>query len=250
MAYGQMAYYYDQLMQDAPYDKWTSFTEQMIQEFGKSVDSIVDLGCGTGQITTRLARSGYQMIGVDYSSDMLSLAEQRANTEQISIQWLQQDLRALAGIRNQDLAISFCDVLNYITKEKELRHVFESVSSMLKPGGLFMFDVHSFDHVEHDLVNQTFAEVSDDVSYIWYCLEGNEQGEMYHDLTFFIAEGNKYSRFDEMHHQRTFPISFYDRLLHDSGFEVRHITSDFSLQHHDINEQSERIFITAVKRSE
>ena len=120
MSYEQMAYYYDQLMQDAPYDQWQSFTEQMIHRCGKHVDSIVDLGCGTGQITTRLARSGYRMTGIDYSSAMLSIGQQRASAENIPVQWIQQDLRELDGIENQDMAISYCDVMNYITEENEL----------------------------------------------------------------------------------------------------------------------------------
>ncbi|QKY69514.1 class I SAM-dependent methyltransferase [Lentibacillus sp. CBA3610] len=249
MAYQQMAHYYDQLMQDAPYDKWRFFTETMIQQFGKSVVSIADLGCGTGQITTRLARSGYQMIGVDYSSDMLSIAEQRASNEKIPVQWLQQNLLDLTGIENQDMAISYCDVINYITEEDALRTVFANTANILKPGGIFIFDVHSLYHARNNMVNQTFAEVYDDISYIWFCVEGDRQGEMYHDLTFFVADDNKYSRFDELHHQCTFPIEFYKRLLNENGFDLQHLAGDFS-PHHYINEDAERIFITAVKRSE
>ncbi|ALX50550.1 class I SAM-dependent DNA methyltransferase [Lentibacillus amyloliquefaciens] len=249
MAYKQMADYYDFLMRDAPYDKWHDYTEKMIRETGKSVDTIIDLGCGTGQITTKLAQSGYQMIGVDYSSDMLSFAEQRAGKEKLPIQWLQQDLLTLSGIENQDMAISYCDVLNYITEEDDLRKVFNNIAAALKPGGLFIFDVHSLYHVRHNLMNETFAEVYDDISYIWFCFEGERDGEMYHDLTFFASKGDKYSRFDELHHQRTYPIEFYERLLNENGFLVQHIAGDFS-PGHQIEADAERFFITAVKRSE
>lgn len=250
MAYNQMAYYYDQLMQDAPYDKWRLFTETVIEQFGKPVNKIVDLGCGTGQITTRLAESGYQMIGVDYSSDMLSFAEQRMSYQNAPpVQWIQQDLRELIGIENQDMAISYCDVMNYITEEDDLNTVFANTAALLKPGGIFIFDVHALYHVENNMVNHTFAEVYDDISYIWFCTEGDRQGEMYHDLTFFVSDDNTYSRFDEVHRQRTFPIEFYERLLHANGFGVQHLAGDFSLDH-DVSERAERIFITAVKRSE
>jgi SAM-dependent methyltransferase len=251
MAYQQMAYYYDLLMQDAPYNQWTIFTEQMIRRSGKMVKSIVDLGCGTGKITTRLARAGYRMIGVDNSSDMLSIAEQHASSENAKVQWLHQDLLRLKGIKDQDMAISYCDVLNYITTEDELRIVFKNVAGALKPGGLFMFDVHSLYHVENNLVHQIFAEVCDTVSYIWFCREGDVQGDMYHDLTFFVEhDDHQYVRFDEWHHQRTFPFEVYERLLHDAGFEIYHLSGDFSREHNQIDEQAERIFITAIKRSE
>ncbi|WP_245183522.1 class I SAM-dependent DNA methyltransferase [Lentibacillus salicampi] len=250
MAYHQMAYYYDLLMEDAPYDKWALFTEQMIQQTGTTIASIIDLGCGTGQITARLARAGYRMIGVDDSSDMLSMAEQRASAENTPVQWVQQDLRTLTGIKNQDMAISYCDVLNYITEPETLRTVFANVASALKPGGLFIFDVHSLYHVENNLTGQTFAEVGDPVSYVWFCLEGETSGDMHHDLTFFVKNDDHYSRFDEWHHQRTFSVDFYKRLLHDAGFDMKDVSGDFSLGERPIDEQAERIFITAVKRSD
>ncbi len=242
-----MANFYDQLMIEAPYDKWKTFTEEMIKQSEKTVESIADLGCGTGQITTRLAREGYKMTGVDFSSDMLSIAEQRASNDNLPIQWIHQDLRFLDGINNLDMAISYCDVMNYITEEDELLTVFKRVANALKPGGLFIFDIHSLYHVQYNFVNQTFADVTDDLSYIWFCSEGEEQGEMYHDLTFFVKEQGAYTRFDESHHQRTFPIDFYSQLLTAAGFEMKHLSADFSLKNENIDEQSERIFIVAEK---
>ncbi|MFB4166538.1 class I SAM-dependent DNA methyltransferase [Virgibacillus sp. JSM 102003] len=249
-SYHQMATIYDRLMNDAPYDQWQSFTNNIISQLEKSVKTIVDLGCGTGQITTRLAREGYHMTGVDYSSDMLSYAEQRASMERLPVQWINQDLTNLSGIINQDAAVSYCDVMNYITEEDDLRTVFQNIADLLKVGGLFIFDVHSLSHVEQNLVNQTFGEVNDDVSYIWFCSEGEIQGEMYHDLTFFVSDQEKYSRFDEVHHQRTYSIDFYAWLLNDAGFEIKHLSGDFSLKNENFNEDSERIFIVAEKRSE
>ncbi|MFD1362993.1 class I SAM-dependent DNA methyltransferase [Lentibacillus salinarum] len=250
MTYEQMARYYDQLMADAPYDEWICFTEQVISQSGKQIESVVDLGCGTGQITTKLAQSGYRMTGVDYSSEMLSVAEQHASSKHVPVHWIQQDLRELAGVENQDMAISYCDVMNYITGEDDIRTVFANAAVALKPGGLFIFDVHSLYHVETHLLNQTFSVVSDDVSYIWFCLEGEDVGDMYHDLTFFVRDQNQYTRFDEWHHQKTYATDFYTHLLNDTGFDIRHISADFSLQPDYDLEEAERIFITAVKRSE
>ncbi|GAB4073379.1 class I SAM-dependent methyltransferase [Barrientosiimonas marina] len=250
MTYEQMAYYYDQLMEDAPYDDWIDFTGQTIRSCGKDIDSIVDLGCGTGQITTRLSQLGYRMTGVDNSGAMLSVAEQRASQIDVPVQWLQQDLRELNGIVDQDMAISFCDVINYITKEEDVYTVFENAASVLKQGGLFVFDVHSLFHVEHHLVNQTFAVVSDDISYIWFCQEGDGPGDMYHDLTFFVRDQEQFNRFDEWHHQRTFSIDFYNQALKQAGFDIQSVSADFSLHPNDHENEAERLFITAVKRSE
>ncbi|AXI09518.1 SAM-dependent methyltransferase [Oceanobacillus zhaokaii] len=249
MAYQQMAYVYDKLMRDAPYDAWIDFTIDAIQKSGKQVKVIADLGCGTGEITIKLAERDYVMTGVDYSSDMLAYAEHKASGRDVSIQWLHQDLKELEGLTNLDAAISFCDVMNYITTEDDIKEVFVRVAKALKAGGLFLFDVHALKHIENNYVNQTFADVTDDTSYIWFCSGGDEPGEMFHELTFFSLEGDHYARFDEYHHQRTYSVNFYKKLLEAAGFGKINIYADFSLKEHNINEQSERIFFIAEKRS-
>lgn len=218
-----MSFLYDQLMENAPYDKWVNFTQEAFKQSGKQIQSVVDLGCGTGEITQQLAKKGYKMCGVDYSADMLAHAEHKANEEGVSIQWLHQDLKELDGLTNLDAAISYCDVINYIVNEVEIRTVFERVANSLKDGGLFIFDVHSLFHVKHNCINQTFADVTEEASYIWFCSEGENSGEMYHDLTFFALDGESYKRFEEFHHQRTYSIAFYQQLLIEAGLDRKSV---------------------------
>lgn len=249
LAYQQMAYVYDQLMTDAPYEQWLQFTKEVFKRSGRQITRVADLGCGTGEITALLAEKNYQMTGIDFSADMLTYAEQKASTRSLAIQWLQQDIRELQGPTNLDAVISYCDVMNYITTEKELTAVFQRVAASLKQGGLFLFDVHSLYHVHHHCINQTFADVMDDISYIWFCIEGDYPGEMYHDLTFFTQNGRFYTRFDEYHHQRTFAVNVYKRLLSEAGFENLHVYADFSLKEQHHADKAERIFFAAEKRS-
>lgn len=247
MVYREMASIYDRLMDHAPYDLWYSFTNDIIAHFDKPISSIADLGCGTGEITTRLARDGYDMYGIDYSSDMLSIAEQKATEQGLKIQWLQQDLRNLTGLHNLDAAVSYCDVINYIISVEDVRKAFQQTAQILKKGGLFIFDVHSLYHVDQTLTNQTFADVSDDFSYIWFCSAGNEVGEMHHDLTFFSFDGKKYDRFDEYHHQKTYSIEVYQQLLKETGFQKAKIFSDFSCKIKNSHKKAERIFFVTEK---
>lgn len=250
MAYQEMARFYDKLMDTAPYTQWAEMTEEILKKSSNPVKNIVDLGCGTGQITTRLAHAGYQMIGIDYSSEMLSYAQQRASEKKQAIQWINQDIRKTEGILEIDAVVSYCDVINYITSEEDLNLVFANVERMLKNNGLFIFDVHSLYHVENNLVNQTFATVDEEMSSIWFCSEGETKGEMYHDLTFFISNDEEtYKRFDEYHHQKTFSVAFYQKLLEKNGLQIRNIYGDFSLNNECLDEKAERIFFITEKRS-
>src|SRR5690625_3182363 len=169
MAYTHMAYYYDDLMKHAPYDQWAKFTQSIFNRYKKSVHTITDLGCGTGEITLRLSELGYDMIGIDYSAHMLAIADQKSRSDRQSIQWMKQDLRQLEGLYEQDVMISYCDVINYIPDIEDLKVVFNNVHQGLAKDGLFIFDVHAFNYANEYLMNNTFADVTDDFTYIWFC---------------------------------------------------------------------------------
>lgn len=248
MVYRQMAYVYDALMENAPYDKWLTVTETLFKRAKNPIQSVLDIGCGTGQMTLRLAEAGYQTVGVDVSEEMLTFAESRAHEKQLQVQWIHQDVQQLEGLSAFDAAISYCDVMNYITSEKGLESAFHNVYNSLKKDGVFIFDVHATAHVHHNLTNQTFAAVTDDMSYIWFCDSGEKADEMYHDLTFFIRDGNdKFERFSEEHHQRTFSAETYVELIKKAGFKNCKVFADFNINEDFDEGSAERIFFFAVK---
>ena len=59
--YGNFAYVYDQLMDDVDYDAWVKYIENLIEKSGASVKNILELACGTGNITIPLAKKGYDI---------------------------------------------------------------------------------------------------------------------------------------------------------------------------------------------
>ncbi|WP_082233772.1 class I SAM-dependent DNA methyltransferase [Halobacillus massiliensis] len=225
MSYRRMAQVYDRLMQDAPYGKWIRWTNQTLASSSKEIKSILDLGCGTGEIAIDLSQEGYQVTGVDLSEDMLSVASQK-DTER-KVQWLQQDITKLEGLSGYDCVVSYCDVINYIPDEAKLQSVFSNTYTALNKGGFFLFDVHSIEHIQQNLYGQTFAEVYDDLSYIWFCDPGETKYSLIHDLTFFIDNGRGFERFDETHEQKGYPKETLKNLLENTGFFVESITADF-----------------------
>ena len=62
---------YDQ-MQEIDYTAFADYYEAVFQKFGCRPKLVLDLGCGTGNITLELARRGYDMIGLDNSAEMIS----------------------------------------------------------------------------------------------------------------------------------------------------------------------------------
>lgn len=247
MTYHNFAAVYDELMVHAPYDKWTTFTKHVIERYQLDVDHIVDLGCGTGEITLRLAKMGYRMTGVDLSESMLTVAANKANVKNITVNWLQQDIRTLTGFSNEKLIISYCDVINYLEKKQQLKETFQRIHNSLATGGLFVFDVHSKQYMNEFLIDETFTYVAEDIAYIWDCERGKHENEMIHYLTFFVKDMDQYERFDEVHTQTVYSINTYETTLKSVGFNDVHVFTNYSLKNEKEPENSERIFIIARK---
>ena len=248
MMYEQMSYVYDELIGEAPYDDWLQFTIQLFEKHGIKGKHVADVGAGTGEMSLRLAALGYDVTGIDYSNNMLRIAEQKAQQKHLQINWIEQDLRRLTGSKEYDAVVSYLDVINYIVDESDVRQVFHNIYHVLKENGIFIFDVHAIDFITEYYVEETFTNIRDDAAYIWSCLPGQYPGEMYHDLTFFLKEPNGlYRKFTEYHHQRTYAIEIYKYLLKEVGFQNIEIYGDASIDMENSIEDAPRIFFLAKK---
>ncbi|MFC4320851.1 class I SAM-dependent DNA methyltransferase [Litchfieldia salsa] len=249
MSYERFAYLYDRLMEDVPYEKWLDFLQKKIEQYShRKMDIILDLACGTGEISVPLSQLGFQVVAIDLSDDMLSVANEKAAEANQQIMFYQQNMTELEGLPQFDVIVIFCDSLNYLSTSEEVIKTFQHVKKYLKEDGLFLFDVHSIYKMNHLFLNQTYVGTEDDVSFIWNCFPGSAEHSVEHELSFFVLdeETSMYERFDEVHYQRTFPIEEYEKWLTDLGFEVLEINGDFD-QH--VTNESERIFYTAKKGS-
>lgn len=244
-----MATVYDRFMDSAPYAQWASFTKEVLDQIKPDAKTVIDLGCGTGTLTLRLAAEGYQMTGVDFASDMLTIAAQHAADEGTQVQWIHQDLTTLDVGKAFDVAVSYCDVINYITTESDIKSVFENAYKSLTDDGVFIFDVHAISYAENVLTDNLFSEIDEDMGYVWFCEPGEHIGEMHHDMTFFVKDKEQYERFDEQHYQRTFHTATYLAWLKDVGFEKVTICADFNptMITAEQADESERVFIICKK---
>lgn len=247
MSYGQFAEVYDALMKEVPYEDWVTFTEFIINKYTHPTQSIIDLGTGTGEIALRLSNNGYNVTGVDLSEEMLSIAQQKAISKKTNINWIHQDISHIDSIEKFDLAISYCDVINYLESKDDVKQTFNRVFHLLSAGGLFIFDVHSTNYMNGFLADQTFGTVTDDISYIWFCDSGDAPYQVHHDLTFFVRKGDLYERFDEYHTQQTYEVNDYLKWLSEAGFTIKGVHSDFSTEEGYDETEDDRIFIICQK---
>lgn len=247
MTYERFAYVYDELMKDAPYEKWLMILTAKLEQYGIGGRKVLDLACGTGEMTVELAQHGFEVTGVDLSDEMLLVANEKAVKLGLSIPLFQQNMAELEGLGQFDCVTIFCDSLNYLRDEEDIVKTFSRVHEHLKDGGLFMFDIHSLYKMEEIFSDHTFAVNGEEVSYIWDCFPGEEPYSVEHDLSFFVRddESGLYDRFDELHYQRTYPVEQYKKWLKQAGFTVSEILAD--LEEAPLVTETERILFVASK---
>ncbi|MDY0278834.1 MAG: class I SAM-dependent methyltransferase [Acholeplasma sp.] len=133
---------YDILYQEKDYNAECDLIERIIHEYSNQpAKSILDLGCGTGNHTLRLAERGYQVSGVDRSEDMLSIARAKSQEKQLSCEFFQSDIREFRVSKKFDVIIMMFAVLGYHLENEDVLKALQTVREHLNPGGLFICDV-------------------------------------------------------------------------------------------------------------
>ena len=230
-SYRTFASVYDLFMDNVPYDDWCDLYSNILKEHGITDGILLDLGCGTGAMTRRFAKRGFDMIGVDASAEMLDMAreadaDEKSSTsgnteaEEKSILYLQQDMRAFELYGTVAAVVSVCDSMNYILEEEDLLQVFKLVNNYLDPGGLFVFDMTTSYQYETVLGENSFCESRDEAAFLWENDFDPESRINEYDLTLFVREEDeRYTRFVETHYQRAWDPDEVIQLLEEAGLE-------------------------------
>lgn len=240
-----MAYYYDTLMKEVDYGKWADYIESIFAKNRVRPCLIADLGCGTGSFCIEMAKRGYDMIGIDYSADMLTVAKSKALESSADILFINQDIADFELYGTVDAIVSLMDSVNYITYKKDLKRLLKLVNNYLNPGGLFIFDVNSQYKFEKVFAGNVFCHVSEDISYIWQNYYDKRKKICRFELTFFARSDSLYSKFDEVHYERAYGIEELKKLIADSGLKLVGVYGEFEFKRP--KKKSERIFFICKK---
>jgi SAM-dependent methyltransferase len=125
---------------------------------------ILDVACGQGRHAVRLARSGFQVTGLDTSATFLGSARAAAAESPTSVEFVQLDMRNLDFEQEFDAAISLCTSWGYFD-DKTNQQVLDRIANSLRPNGLLVMDLVHRDWLMYvyerkdwvELDNGTFA---------------------------------------------------------------------------------------------
>jgi SAM-dependent methyltransferase len=104
---------------------------------------ILDLGCGPGLYSNRLAALGHSCLGIDYSPASIAYARERAIQDNLSAAYLHQDIRAADYGSGFDLVMLIFGEFNVFSRQDAVAILKKAITA-LHPSGLLLLEPHTY----------------------------------------------------------------------------------------------------------
>lgn len=228
MSYSYFSKFYDRLVENVDYKKTASYINQIFLKYKNDTSQkiLLDLGCGTGNLSFCLLDYGFDIIGIDSSYDMLNVAYSKKKSTD-NVLFLNQDITDFDLYGTVDIAVCNLDTINHLHDFDELDSFFGCVSLFLHPDGLFIFDVNTKYKHEEILKNNTFVYDFDDLYVVWKN-HLNEDFSVFIELDFFEKEKGCYCRYRESFTEIYISHKDIEKLCKNNGFSIVDIFSENS----------------------
>ena len=238
--YYSLAEYYDSFTGNVDYARRADFLDGKLLSFG-SRGLILDAGCGTGRLSRLLGEKGYDVIGVDVSESMLSVARENCPGQLL----LCQDLTKLDLYGTVQGVVCMQDTLNHLKDLNAFREVLRRFSLFSEPGSRIIFDLNT--EYKHTvlLANNCYIYENEDAFFAWQN-ELSEDGRVNMYLDLFRLEGKGYVRESSVLTEILIPDSEVKKALEANGLELLEVLDgdDYDA----LREDSERAVYVAVKK--
>ena len=247
--YGDFAYYYDMLTENVDYKSRCEYICNLLAEGGVGKGILLDLACGTGTMSMLLSDKGYDVIGVDASEDMLSVAQEKIMESGKDIMFLCQRMEALDLFGTINAAVCTLDSINHITDEETVKKVFSKVSLFMEDKGLFIFDVNTPYKHREVLGNNTFVYDMEDVYCVWQ--NSTDKNTLLTEVSLDIfekdteEEDDVYYRYSEEFSERGYELSEIREWLEEYKFEVLGIYEEMTKN--EVKDDTQRAVFVARK---
>ena len=158
---------------------------------------MIDLGCGSGILSSAVSEAGYEVLGIDISKAMIAMAQQRVPQGQFRVESL-----LTAELPSSVAVAAVGECINYLfdsrNTKSSLTKLLRRIHKSLVPGGLFLFDIAEPGRVPGGNVGRNHFEGDG-----WALLVTNQENRrrrlLTRQITSFRRIGELYRRDEEVH---------------------------------------------------
>jgi len=224
---------YDHLMKHVDYKDWAEYIDEIVEHHGIKGVELLDVACGSGSFLPHFYEMGYDLTAVELSEEMILQAKEKVEYFD-DIQIFQQDMTQLSLDKTYDVVVCLFDSVNYLPSSDLLVLFFNHIAKVLKPEGIFIFDVATQYSCKRHFGNFTENGTVGSVQYnrrCTYSFQDNIQTSV------FTLETDD-ETFKETHQQRIYSIEEIERAIQQSGLRCIATHGDFDLD--PIDAETER----------
>jgi SAM-dependent methyltransferase len=223
--YSLLAQFYDHLMHDIDYHGWAEYANEMLSPFIKKKSKILELAAGNGVFASYLKYYYPNIIISDLSFEMVDSVHATKIPRAVC------SFDAIPFKPQFDAVVCLFDSINYALSVKQLKKIFHEVHSVLKPGGMFLFDccLHegSKEHVE--LIKG--EGLSSNKFYKHESIYDERSG--IHKNIFRIKSPETGEEITEEHVQKIYPVETFFQLLEKEKFQILECFKNFTFEDYD-----------------
>lgn len=224
--------YYDALMGD--YSSIQSLTKKLINKYLPEGSSILELGCGTGNILQSLGNK-YKLFGLDNSMGMLKIAKKKLP----NATFYHQDMTKMKVDAKFDGIICIFDSINHLTTFSQWKQVFSKARKNLHPHGVFIFDMNTTRRLDtlctfplqiEKLDRDTFATI-----------KINHSRKHLYNITFQIFSNTNSNKIEYLE-EKVFESAFELTTVRDTLLRLFSIEQTVDPMRQELSEETGRIF--------
>jgi SAM-dependent methyltransferase len=242
--------YYDLLNKGKDYGAECDYIVEQVQKYKPNSIDFLELGCGSAEHAFHLSKKGYRITGIERSPGMIESAKSKGI---LNFEVSEGDATNFSLDKHFDCCLSLFHVISYITDTKDLISCFKHVSSHLKPGGLFMFDIWYAPAVlSVKPENRIRRFENDEVSIVRFAEPTLHTSKNVVDVNFELHIYDKIQKIkeviNEVHPMRYFSIPEIDMLVSYNGFEM--LAVEEYLTGNEVSSDSWGVFFILKKKNE
>lgn len=141
MIFNRYACYYDTFYKNKRYKKEILHLEQLFKKYRKAkTRTVLDVGCGTANHMIPLLESGYRVTGVDASSQMLKIAQEKLNRAGLAADLIKGSSQTFVVGRKFDAVICLFSVINYAAANGDILRTLKNICAHMGRTSIFIFD--------------------------------------------------------------------------------------------------------------